>query len=141
MPAPAVRADWDKIGGELVPGLYYHCLADLQHFGLLNELSAKVYCYIDSPNIPVNPQMGNDCVADPSDCGDGLAGPAPPAQFGDVDDRHTTLTGVLNKLDNTIDIEGCFEDRDLQSPLGNVYVRTVGVDAHTGMGQVEMWLE
>ncbi len=140
MTVTAIPADWDKIADELIPGFYFHCLADFQHSAPTNELDAKVYCYADNPEVPVNMEMGWDCVADPSDCGDGLAGPAPPPPFGDVDDRHATLTGVLNKLDNTIDIEGCLEDRDGQNPVGNIYMRTVALDVHTGMGFVEVWL-
>ncbi len=135
MTATALRADWDKVLHQLIPGVYYECLADIQQEGdgkTPDSVSARVFCYIDSPLLAVNPEAGPEA-------GDGLAGAAPPGPYADVDDVQTELLGQIDNVTNTLDMEGCFEDRDVQSPLGNVYVRTVGLDVHTGSGFVELW--
>lgn len=106
------EADYDKVLDEPIPGSFYHCLADLQHDPETNDLAERLMCYTDNPLIPVNPEAEADCVAHPEACGDGLAGPAPPGPFADVDDQHAVLTGYVDKVKNTLELEGCFEDRD-----------------------------
>ncbi len=126
--------------GSLIPGSYHHCLADLQQGGAV--LSARTYCYIDAPGIAVNPQVAGATTCPPAlvnQCGDGLPGAAPPGAtvaggpvlFGDIDSKHTVLTGALSG--GSLVLSGCFEDQDGFAAQGNVYVSVV-LDAYTGHG-------
>jgi hypothetical protein len=143
--------DADNLSEDHVPGLYYDCSADINQMG--KNLTARVLCYIDSPVFTVNPQAagGNDlCPPAPLDrCGHGSSGAPPPGTtFGsyptnprnlaDVDDKHTELTGVVDNTQNVIKLNGCFEDRDGNGNLGDVYVRAT-INLHTGHGSTNLW--
>jgi hypothetical protein len=137
MSAIALRADIEPggFGSTIIPGFFYECLADVQQVGdgkADDSVTARVLCYIDSPAIPVNPEAG-------AGTGDGLSGAAPPEPFADVPVAHVVLSGQINNPENTIELEGCFDNEDLASPLGNVYVRTHGLSDTTGQGTVELW--
>jgi hypothetical protein len=78
LPAPACTGKPDLT---IIGGVYYTCKADIQQPTGTNNLTAKVLCYIDAPNITVNREAagGNACPpADPKFCGDGLPAAPPP---------------------------------------------------------------
>ncbi|MCH8992976.1 MAG: hypothetical protein IIA44_14655, partial [Acidobacteria bacterium] len=104
-----VRADWDKVNDELIPGFYFHCIANNTHDLATNAITSVAYCYTDNVVLTVNcevvdgnvhvangcPSTANTCPPAPADaCGDGLLGSGPPAPFGDVDTSHTTGSGT-----------------------------------------------
>src|SRR4030042_6327752 len=71
--------------------------------------------------------------------GDGFPGEPPPEPLGDVDDVHTVLTGSVDGGQNKVLLSGCFEDRDGQAPLGNVYVEWLQ-DTEPGAGTAGGWV-
>ena len=132
-------------------GLYYDCNADINQSG--KALTARLLCYIDSASFTVNPQAaGGNITCPPANanlCGDGVSGAPPPGTtvgtyptnprlLADVDDKHTVLTGTLDNAQNVIKLAGCFEDRDGEGNLGDVYVRAE-VNAHSGHGVTNLW--
>ena len=121
----------DLADGTPVPGAYYHCIANNISTGV-NTYDTPIYCYIDFPTVLVNPQ------ASPL-FGDGLPGSPPPEPFGDMDDSHSVLTTVYDKTNNRLRTEGCFLDEDGQGALGDVWVVS-NVDAHTGLGTVDIYI-
>ena len=51
----------------------------------------------------------------------------------------TTLTGTFDKINNFLDLEGCFNTSSLHPTLlGNVYVKAK-INPHTGHGLVSIW--
>jgi hypothetical protein len=142
------------------PGAYYPCIPDIQQTGsgkTDGQIVARVYCNIDIPGIDVNGE------AFPGESGDGFPGGAPPGPkvlgaantagcshlaatycnfgvyvFGDVDVKHTELTGFVDNATNEIKIRGCFEDLDGEGALGYVYVEAY-FNVHNGEGAVEIW--
>ncbi len=64
----------------------------------------------------------------------------PSEAFGDMDSKHTVLTGRVNNTTNNLELRGCFEDEDASSSLGNVYVE-MAVNKNTGVGTVDIWVE
>ncbi len=146
--APCSGAD-----GSIVPGLYHMCLLDVQQTG--KSLAARIYCYIDSASIAVNPQAAVPAGAKTCPpaaagfCGDGLVGASPPGRsakpsgpsnFADVDDRHAALSGQLDNANGRLLLSGCIEDRDGAAALGNVYL-TLDVDAYTGQGVASVFAD
>jgi hypothetical protein len=125
----------------LVGGEYYMCYLDVQQSG--TALTARTYCYIDSPSIAVNPQVAGAKTCPPADaqyCGDGLVGAAPPGRtvsvtgkinFGDINDQHDILAGQLSG--EALTLAGCLADRDGAAAPGNVYL-TGEPDIDTGRG-------
>ncbi len=126
----AVHASNDPATNDPIPGAYYHCIGDMQQDGI--DLDMRIYCYIDIPGVPVNPEAGPES-------GDGFEGTPPPAPYGDVDSNHTVLTGIFNNQTNTVEMSGCFVDKDDAGPLGDVYVESVQ-DAHSGKGTINIWI-
>ncbi len=138
-------ADWDKGAGTIIPGIYYHCITDTQHNKTDNTLLVKAYCYIDSTT-PGICQINVEAY--PGVCGDGIAGAGPPwpasknplpyqEAWGDIEDNTPTLTGIYDKADGHLHIEGCFADKDGFGAQGNVYASTT-VNAGTGQGTVDL---
>lgn len=139
----SIGADWDKGPGEIIPGAYYHCITDTQHDEETNELQAKAFCYIDSTTAGlgvVNPE------GYPGVTGDGIAGAGPPVSsnklgepevFGDVNDKHDTLTGLYDPGDGHLHLEGCWEDTDGFAAQGNTYFDAT-INAATGQGSVQL---
>ncbi len=122
------------------PGAYYRCRAYFDHDKITNDIGGPVFCYIDIPGIPVNPEAGPESgdglPGDPYPIGTGNVGP--PEPYADVDDVQSELNGSYDPGTDTITMSGCFEDRDGQSPLGNVYVEASAV-VLSGHGSVEIW--
>ncbi len=127
-----------------VPGAYFGCRADLQHDLSDNSLILRPYCYTDLPGIDFNPE------AYPGVSGDGFSGGAPPGPqvaayasgfpswaYGDVDEKHSVLTGSLNKSTNMIEVAGCFADPD-GGGFGTVWIVTT-VSAHMNPGTVLLY--
>ena len=114
-----------------IPGFYFHCRSDIQK--AVNVLTARLYCYVDALGVDVNPE------ADPGITGDGFSGSPPPEPYGDVDERHTELTGIYDDATGTFTLSGCFEDVDGQSPLGNVYWELLAT-AGKLTGEVDIWI-
>ncbi|MEX1254837.1 MAG: flexitail domain-containing putative surface protein [Dehalococcoidia bacterium] len=149
-------ADINAGTGAIIPGVYFHCIADLQQTaGTPKPLTTRLQCYVDNPALVVNPpslgKVQNDTDGGPdnndicgttplqpaAECGDGTAGSAPPAPFADIDLAHIQFTGTGNNVDNTtnlIHIEGCLSGVDNEALGGaadNVYVRTT-IALHNG---------
>jgi len=145
-------AGFSGAGGDHIGGFYYDCQADINQTG--KALTARAYCVIDFRGFAVNPQAAGNITCPPAaqeNCGDGVSGAPPPGNtvgtyptnkrlFGDVDDKHTVLTGTVDNAQNVIKLAGCFEDRDGEAVTGHVYVTAV-INLHTGHGQVNLWTE
>ena len=138
-------ADWDKGLGEIIPGIYYHCITDMQHDKDTDELQLKAFCYIDSQT-PGICQINVEAY--PGVCGDGIAGAGPPwpasknpspyeEAWADVDTNQTKLTGTYDPVAHELNIAGCFADKDGFGAQGNVYVDAT-IDSATGQGQVQL---
>lgn len=56
-----------------------------------------------------------------------------------MDDSHSVLTTTYDKATNRLLSVGCFLDEDGESALGDVWVESV-IDAHTGLGTVDIYL-
>ncbi len=133
MTAEVLEADYDKVLDQPIPGAYYQCLSHMVE-DPDNILNAKIFCYIDIPGVPVNPEAGPES-------GDGLSGGMPPKPYADVPNtEHTKLTGYIDPVKNTLEMWGCFWDEDGTGPLGNVIVRTHWLDLHTLQGHVWIWV-
>ena len=61
-----------------------------------------------------------------------------PGIYGDVNTKHTEWTGNLDKVNNTLNLEGCFEDVDGAFQLSHVFVRAK-IDQYTGHGVVHIF--
>ncbi len=136
--------------------------------GTTNNLAARVMCYTDNDVTTVNcqdatggnPPQTQPCAsnltcapfgaAHASRCGNGLPDLPPPSNdpdaggpggtaYGDIDATHTVLSGVLDKPNNEIELEGCFAGVENPTQGQNVYARTV-IDSDTGQGTVDIWL-
>ena len=131
--------------GTIMPGIYMDCIAELLHDPSSNAVTLRPYCYIDSPDIVINPE------AYPGAVSDGMAGGPPPGPqvasyasgfpswaYGDVDEFHTELTGTFNKTTNLIEVSGCMKDQDGFGSLGNVWVELT-VSADELLGTVEIY--
>ena len=122
-----------------VPGTYFFCRADLQHDTGDNSVVLRPYCYIDSPSVPVNVDGYG-----PGITGDGFAGGPPPGPsnaYGDVDIKHSALSGTYNPSTNAFEIAGCFFDHDGTGGIGHAYI-TATVSAHQlglEFGTVQIW--
>ena len=129
-----------------VPGAYFGCRADLQHDTGTNVITFRPYCYTDLPGIEINPE------AYPGAEGDGFSGGVPPGDrdgpsvyasgflnwtYGDVDEKHTELTGFLNKNTNQIEVAGCFSDPD-GGGFGTVWLEAA-ISAHMNPGTVLLY--
>jgi len=131
------------------PGIYFYCRIDVQHNTGDNTVEASPFCYTDSVASEINPQgypgLNGDgysgapppglCPADPTCTADAF----PVFAFADVDTNPTVLSGTFDKGTNLIEIEGCFEDQDGESSLGNVYVE-LAISAHQLPGTVDIWI-
>jgi hypothetical protein len=119
----------------VVPGAYFHCIADNQPNGGPGTIRTALYCYIDIPGVAVNSHVAGDTG------GDGLGGVGPPTaatsppRFGEVHNTHTVLTGTI--VGTTIAEEGCFAL--VHGALGpNIYVRST-INGATGDGTVDVF--
>jgi len=127
------------------PGIYIYCRADLQHDTGNNTLVMRPYCYADNTAVDINPE------AYPGVQGDGFPGGPPPGPeypsagtgnyvYGDVDDKHTELTGTFTKTNPpSISVAGCIEDPDGTTGTGNVWFDLTG-SAHMLPGTVSVYL-
>ncbi|MCH8008719.1 MAG: hypothetical protein IIC91_07625, partial [Chloroflexi bacterium] len=121
-------------------GLYFFCRADIQHDTSNNDIVVRVYCYTDGVGFEINPE------AFPGIEGDGMAGGPPPGPqdangsyaYGDVDEKHSELTGTFNKVTNEIEVAGCVLDLDSQGSVGNVWVN-LSISAHQLPGRADIW--
>ncbi len=128
----------------IVTGAFYRCRAHFQHDKATNDLTVPIFCYIDIPNVIVNPED------EPTLSGDGLTGSSfpigtspPPPPYADNDSEQTVLTGSYNKDTDSISLTGCFKDLDGAGSLGNVWIETVApdhIDVLTGHGLVNIWI-
>ncbi len=145
--ARADCTDSQNCTGSAVPGAYIVCITDLQHNPETNAITFRPYCYNDIAGIEINPE------AYPGATGDGFSGGVPPGQlggpsvypsgfpswaYGDVDNKHTELTGFLNKTTNNIEVEGCFTDPD-GGGLGTVWISTA-ISAHMNPGSFTLYI-
>ena len=69
---------------------------------------------------------------------DGVYNDGCPALYGDVDPVHAELLGTYESFSNTYELEGCIEDVDGYSPLGNVYLK-MSLDAFSNEGTIDVW--
>ena len=104
-----------------------------------------------SPTPSCNPPVAGDAETncdrgiilthDNDEDGDGTPNDGCPSEgFGDVDSKHTVLTGRVNNTTNNLELRGCFVDEDVSSSIGTVYVE-MAVNAYTGNGTVDIWTE
>jgi hypothetical protein len=143
-----------EMPGDLIPGFYYDCKADINQSG--KNLTARVLCYIDSPAVVINPAAvpspntgALTCPPAPAAyCGDGIPGAPPPGTtvgtyptnprlFDVIKTKHVVLTGAVDNVQNVMKLSGCF-NAPKPSFLGNVYV-VVWINLHTGHGKVNLW--
>lgn len=61
-----------------------------------------------------------------------------PGTWGDINSKHTELTGNLDKTNNVMQLSGCFEDTDASGALGHVYARAK-IDQYTNHGFVQVF--
>ena len=149
---------------QLAAGSYFSCQADLVHDKGDNSINGRAWCYTDNPITTVNienvPNLIDTFAGTPTPvtavacnpivpggapqdlCGDGLSGAAPPGPMGDNDGDDPgpgTITGFLDKDKNKLILDACFEgiENPTQGPV--IYAR-IAVDAHTGLGTVDIWL-
>ena len=150
-----VRADWDKGLDELIPGFYFHCIANNVHDLGTNAVTSTAVCYTDNTVLTINCEdvAGNvkgagGCslnasvcgiapLADASQCGDGLPGSPPPAPYGDMDGSHAVGTGTYDKVTNVVTTDTCFEGVESVVQGPNIYARTK-FNIHTGQGTVQI---
>jgi hypothetical protein len=134
------------------PGAFYGCLASFKDPGgaAPRAIPIRIYCYIDIPGLVINAEAFPGCS------GDGLPGASPPgiidpdgngpiaptcggvAVFGDMDAKHSALTGALNAASDSLHITGCLEDLDSMGALGNVYIDAT-VNPRTGNGTAKVY--
>jgi hypothetical protein len=121
--------DGDDLANQtVVPGAYYHCIADNQPNPGPGTIRTRIQCYIDIPGIDVNPHVAGAS-------GDGLSGIAPPPSFAEVHGTHTELTGTI--AGSIITSQGCFAG--VHGVLGpNIYVHS-SIDGATGTGTADIW--
>ncbi len=146
--ARADCTDSQNCTGSAVPGAYIVCITDLQHNPETDAITFRPYCYNDIAGIEINPE------AYPGATGDGFSGGVPPGQlggpvvypsgflswaYGDVDTKHTELTGFLNKTTNNIEVDGCFTDPD-GGGLGSVWIHTA-ISAHMNPGTFTLYID
>lgn len=151
------RADWDALSSQILPGSYYNCAASTVHSLGNNQLTSRVYCYIDAATLTVNCQATAGSTASPCAmaastcppaaavwCGDGVRAAPPPridddvappdrSLFGDVDGAHTVLTGGYNPMTRKIDLSGCIQSVENATLGPSIYVELT-VDVNTGIG-------
>ena len=133
---------------QLAAGSYFHCQAALTHDTGDNSITGKAWCYTDNPittvnieNVAGNPADPRFCLplvstgADPSECGDGLPGAAPPGPMGDNNGVPGAITGVL-AANGRLDLDICFS---LVANRGPYVIYRIDVDAYTGHGNVDVW--
>ena len=83
-----------------LPGAYFNCRSYLEHDTGDSSVSARTYCYMDSPAIDINPE------GYPGKTGDGFWGAPPPGPetgqntgryaYGRVGETHTELIGAFD---------------------------------------------
>ena len=159
---PPVGCNGGQPDGTIAAGSYIHCQAYLDHDLGDNSIAGKAFCYIDNPLTTVNienvpnlintfagtptPQFPEGCVpfviggAPEDHCGDGLPGAAPPNPMGDNDGLSAPgiITGVLDKIENRLLLDVCFDGIENPNHGPNIYAR-IDIDAHTGLGTVDIW--
>ena len=143
---------------------YFTCISNIEHIktGKLQPLITTLQCYTNSTSVTVDfhgiAATGGDvgtcppALAPPlpdARCGDGLkgrggslsylAGPFLDIQPGEL---RTVLQGAGNYYDtntNTLHTSGCFQNvKGLLGP--NIFVQS-RIDAHTGVGYVNIWTQ
>ncbi len=123
------------IGGDV--GVFYRCIVSIEQSGNSN-ITARPYCYIDDPNVVVNPEDS------PGATGDGLPGGRPPDTkadvWGDVDGEHDTLYGSFDSETHEITLSGCIEDRDNASSVGDIFLEW-RIDTRFGFGTTDVWYD
>ncbi|MGH7484552.1 MAG: flexitail domain-containing putative surface protein, partial [bacterium] len=96
---------------------------------------------------PVQPSGAGDATHCAQLAGQGTGCPTLPCDvsqynFADIDNKHTTLTGVVDNTTNTMNLSGCFRndppDGDGQGQLGNVYIQAK-INIHTGQGEAAVY--
>ncbi|MGB2693581.1 MAG: flexitail domain-containing putative surface protein [Dehalococcoidia bacterium] len=151
------RADWDDLSSQILPGSYYNCAVSTVHSLGNNQLTSRVYCYIDAATLTLNCQATTGSPAAPCAmaastcppaaaiwCGDGVRAAPPPridddvappdrSLFGDVDGGHTVLTGGYNPTTRSIDLSGCIQSVENATLGPSIYVELI-FDVNTGVG-------
>ena len=121
------------IEGDL--GVFYRCIVDVEHLAD-NDITARPYCYIDDPNVVVNPENS------PGVKGDGVPGGMPPDRkadvWGDMNDQYDELYGVFNSITHEVELSGCLQDFDGMSDVGTVFLKW-NIDARFGFGTTDVW--
>ena len=107
----------------------------------MNDIVVRVFCYTDGvAPFEINPE------GYPGITGDGMAGAPPPGPqdgsgsyaYGDVDEKHSELTGTFNKITNELEVAGCVLDLDGQGSVENVWV-DLSISAHQKPGTADIW--
>ncbi|MEX1253084.1 MAG: flexitail domain-containing putative surface protein [Dehalococcoidia bacterium] len=115
--------------GNVLPGIYFHCIAKVDKAG--SDLTGAAQCYTDAPALAALPPIS----AVPSR-EDGLAGAPPPPPYTNASPG--PLTGSYDSMNEIFDLNVCF--RNIGAPLGpNVHAH-VTVDATTLKGTLQVWL-
>lgn len=158
------RADWNTLAGRAIPGSYFHCAADTIHNLGANDLTTRVYCYTDDPDVTVNCEdaqgspalpngtciAGNTCPpANASRCGDGLPDSPPPrldpvaaspngSTFGDVDSAPTVLAGTYSPATGLLALSGCFLGVENAAQGPSMYLLAM-FNIRTGIGAATIY--